>query len=152
MGAMNALDQQQSQPVCHSLESSTGGSSRPRSVFIKTYGCQMNVSDSELVTSILLEKGYTIASTDTAADVVLLNTCAIRDKAEAKIWGKLQLLKHEGKGKGHKQMVGLLGCMAGRLKDKLLTSGLVDVIAGALRLIPCVRAVRRSMRQDGASF
>jgi tRNA-2-methylthio-N6-dimethylallyladenosine synthase len=108
---------------------------RAQSVFIKTYGCQMNVSDTEVVSSILSSSGYKLTNSEDGADVVLLNTCAIRDKAEAKIWGKLQLLKHEQELKkkqkqGSRRVVGLLGCMAERLKDKLLDSGMVDVIAG----------------------
>ena len=68
---------------------------RPQSVFIRTYGCQMNASDSELVSSILTSNGYSLTPDEAEADVVLLNTCAIREKAEARIWGKLQLLKHQ---------------------------------------------------------
>jgi tRNA A37 methylthiotransferase MiaB len=157
----------------------------------------MNVSDSELVAGILTKHGFLLTDSEDNADVVLLNTCAIRDKAEAKIWGKLHLLHHRSKlaqarrtypGKQNAQrmpfsemaerdveslasgtrlgvtgvsavtdgtlkevdeaqsaagslhgwqrdhpVVGLLGCMAERLKDKLLESGLVDVVAGLPR-------------------
>ena len=125
-----------------------------RSVYIRTYGCQMNASDSELVCAILSSAGYRLTENEREADVVLLNTCAIRDKAEARIWGKLQLLKHQRQeharsaraagasadaGPGHR-VVGLLGCMAERLKDKLLDSGMVHVIAGAITC--CTRLSR----------
>ncbi|KAF1784976.1 Methylthiotransferase/radical SAM-type protein [Phytophthora cactorum] len=115
-----------------------------RSFFIETYGCQMNSADSEIVRAILLEGGYTPARTADAADVVLLNTCAVRDNAEAKIWNRLESLR-QVKAKllrlQHKevQTVGVLGCMAERLKKKLLESDkMVDLVVGpdAYRDIP----------------
>lgn len=124
---------------------------KPRSFFIQTYGCQMNVSDSELVVSILQDSGYRPAAEREDADVVLLNTCAIRDKAEARIWGQLQRLKYERDTQQRRQTVGLLGCMAERLKDKLLDGGMVDVIAGArTRTTGFDRqvAVRRQISRD----
>jgi tRNA-2-methylthio-N6-dimethylallyladenosine synthase len=62
-------------------------------VFVETYGCQMNVADSEVVSSLLQQHGYTFAPAAAAADVVLINTCAIRDNAEARIWGRLAQLR-----------------------------------------------------------
>ncbi|ETP52314.1 hypothetical protein F442_02620 [Phytophthora nicotianae P10297] len=117
---------------------------RRRSFFIETYGCQMNSADSEIVRAILLDNGYTPASTADAADVVLLNTCAVRDNAEAKIWNRLESLrqiKAKLLRRQHKevQTVGVLGCMAERLKKKLLESDkMVDLVVGpdAYRDIP----------------
>ncbi|CEG38912.1 cdk5 regulatory subunit-associated protein 1 [Plasmopara halstedii] len=114
------------------------------SFFIETYGCQMNQADSDIVRAILLKHGYTPACTPDDADVVLLNTCAIRDNAEAKIWNRLESLR-QLKAKlmrlQHKkvQTVGVLGCMAERLKKKLLESDkMVDLVVGpdAYRDIP----------------
>ena len=91
----------------------------------------MNQNDSDLVNSILRASGHTLAQTPEDADVVLLNTCAVRDKAEARIWGRLQLLQHARNEQGARhRVVGLLGCMAERLKDRLLDSGMVQLIAG----------------------
>ncbi|KAG7376077.1 CDK5 regulatory subunit associated protein 1 [Phytophthora pseudosyringae] len=117
---------------------------RLRSFFIETYGCQMNSADSEIVRAILLEDGYIPARAADAADVVLINTCAVRDNAEAKIWHRLEALR-QVKAKllrqKHKQVqtVGVLGCMAERLKKKLLESDkMVDLVVGpdAYRDIP----------------
>lgn len=111
--------------------SSKGTQPQP-TVFLKTYGCQMNVSDSELVASILRSSGYTFASTETNADVILLNTCAIRDGAEQKVWGRLRKIKSTVlKRQNQQPVIGILGCMAERLKDRLLESQLVQVVAGA---------------------
>ncbi|GMF34138.1 unnamed protein product [Phytophthora lilii] len=117
---------------------------RHRSFFIETYGCQMNSADSEIVRAILLEDGYTTAPSADAADVVLLNTCAVRDNAEAKIWNRLESLRQVKakllrKKQKEVQTVGVLGCMAERLKKKLLESDkMVDVVVGpdAYRDIP----------------
>ncbi|KAH7468452.1 hypothetical protein KRP22_012089 [Phytophthora ramorum] len=115
-----------------------------RSFFIETYGCQMNSADSEIVRAILLEGGYAPAAAADAADVVLINTCAVRDNAEAKIWNRLEQLRQvKAKLLRRKQKtvptVGVLGCMAERLKTKLLESDkMVDVVVGpdAYRDIP----------------
>ncbi|KAG1710376.1 hypothetical protein DVH05_017378 [Phytophthora capsici] len=117
---------------------------RQRSFFIETYGCQMNSADSEIVRAILLDGGYTPAATAEAADVVLINTCAVRDNAEAKIWNRLEALRQIKakllrKKQKDVQTVGVLGCMAERLKKKLLESDkMVDVVVGpdAYRDIP----------------
>ena len=119
---------------------------RGASFFIETRGCQMNVSDSEVVRSLMVGEGYGEAGSAAEADVVLLNTCAIRDKAEAKVWTRLRdlrgraphgvKLKH---GVPHKrQTVAVLGCMAERVKEGLFDGGLADVVAGpdAYRRLP----------------
>jgi MiaB/RimO family radical SAM methylthiotransferase len=128
----------------------------PRGTFhIKTYGCQMNVSDSDIVRAVLLENGYREATVDdtcstdnktskkkskiltpeSTADIILTNTCAIREKAEEKVW---QRLYHLRKNKGSHQIVGVLGCMAERLQTKLLEGNVADLVVGpdAYRELP----------------
>lgn len=108
---------------------STGASKK---VYIETYGCQMNFNDSEIVASILADKDYDTTDKMEDADVVFLNTCSIRDKAEQTVRHRLiqlKKLKH-GKGNRHKK-VGILGCMAERLKEQLLEEEqLVDMVVG----------------------
>src|SRR5471032_895602 len=81
------------------------------SVFIKTYGCQMNVRDSEQVARDLANRGYELAENEEGADVVLLNTCSVRDMAEQKAIGKMETLTGR-KNKHQHQVIGFLGCMA----------------------------------------
>lgn len=98
--------------------------------YIETYGCQMNFADSEIVNSILIESGMEAVQTAELADVVLLNTCAIRDNAESKVWNRLKELR--GLKKTNKGMtVGVLGCMAERIKEKVIErEHLVDLVVG----------------------
>jgi tRNA-2-methylthio-N6-dimethylallyladenosine synthase len=99
-------------------------------VYIESYGCQMNFADSEVVTSILIDKGYGTTSNIGEADTILLNTCAIRDNAEQKIRHRLQTFKAI-KAKNPKVVIGILGCMAERLKTQLIEEEkLVDLVAG----------------------
>ncbi|MHA8105763.1 tRNA (N6-isopentenyl adenosine(37)-C2)-methylthiotransferase MiaB [Aquirufa sp. 5-AUSEE-100C1] len=99
-------------------------------VYIESYGCQMNFADSEVVTSILIDKGYGTTSNIDEADTILLNTCAIRDNAENKIRHRLQTFKGL-KAKRPEITIGILGCMAERLKTKLIEEEkLVDLVAG----------------------
>ena len=97
---------------------------------IDTYGCQMNVADSELVESILLDQGYAKSDSINVADVIFVNTCAIRDHAEEKVHsqlGRYDLIKKEKPG----VIIGVLGCMAQSLKDDLLENKpYVDIILG----------------------
>jgi len=113
-------------------EGLAGGDPR-RTVYLETYGCQMNVSDSQIVLSILAEHGYSEVGDAAAADVVLLNTCAIRENAESKIWSRLGALRSmkTKRPRDSRPTVGVLGCMAERLKAKLLESDkLVDLVVG----------------------
>jgi tRNA-2-methylthio-N6-dimethylallyladenosine synthase len=106
--------------------------------YIETYGCQMNVADSEVVVSILSEHGFKLATDINDADLILINTCSIRDNAEQRVWSRLKTIKHLRK-KNKDMIVGLLGCMAERLKEKLLeTEQLVDIVVGpdAYRQLP----------------
>ena len=99
-----------------------------RAVYIETYGCQMNVGDSEVVLSILQKAGYHRTEKMEEADVILVNTCSIRDNAEQRVLGRLEVFRHGKKGRG--TVVGVLGCMAERLKEKLLENKAVDLVAG----------------------
>ena len=90
-------------------------------MYLETYGCQMNVADSETVLGILQAAGFVRAPAPSEAAVVLVNTCAIREGAEAKVWGRLRQLQRElGPSKSGRPVVGVLGCMAERLKGQLL--------------------------------
>lgn len=101
-----------------------------KKVYIETYGCQMNVADSEVVVSILSDKGYVHTSNIQEAELILINTCSIRDNAEQRIWGRLKAIGHLKK-KNPGIVIGLLGCMAERLKENVLEKEhLVDLIAG----------------------
>src|ERR1700759_3796196 len=82
------------------------------SVYIKTYGCQMNERDSEAVAAQLVAKGYTLAPSETTADVVLLNTCSVRDAAEQKAIGKMQNLAADVRKNRPDVVLGFMGCMA----------------------------------------
>ena len=103
--------------------------SKLRQVFIETYGCQMNVNDSEVVLSILQQSGYSLCNSIKEADLILINTCSIRDNAETRIWGRLDIFRLE-KLRRKGIIVGILGCMAERLKDELLKHPAVDIVAG----------------------
>ena len=109
-----------------------------RKVYIETYGCQMNVADSEVVISILTKAGYTHTEKIGDAGLILINTCSIRDNAEQRIWGRLRAINHLKKhNTGVK--IGLIGCMAERLKEQLLEKEqLVDIVVGpdAYRELP----------------
>ncbi len=102
-----------------------------KKLYIETYGCQMNVADSEVVASVLEMAGYSVAESIETADAILLNTCSIRDNAEQKIVSRLAYLSSlRKKRKGHNLIVGVIGCMAERLKDTLINEYEVDLVAG----------------------
>ncbi len=98
-----------------------------KQIFIETYGCQMNVNDSEVVLSILQNSGYSLCDAPESADLILINTCSIRENAEQKIWSRIEQLKHIKAKKAH---LGIIGCMAERLKEELLENGVVTLVAG----------------------
>lgn len=100
-----------------------------KKLFIETYGCQMNVADSEVVASVMKMAGYDVCHDIREADAVFLNTCSVRDNAEQKILNRLDTLNAERK-KGHKMILGVLGCMAERVKDNLLNNHHADLVAG----------------------
>ena len=100
-----------------------------KKLFIETYGCQMNVADSEVVASVMKMAGYEACDDIKDADAVFLNTCSVRDNAEQKIYNRLDTLDAERR-KGHKMIIGVLGCMAERVKDDLLQNHHADLVAG----------------------
>ena len=102
-----------------------------RQVYLETYGCQMNVSDSEIVAAVLREHGFGLTRNPEAADVVLLNTCAIRDNAEQKIRHRLDYFRAQKRKRIGNLKIGVLGCMAERLRERLLEQErLVDLVVG----------------------
>lgn len=98
-------------------------------VYIETYGCQMNVNDTEIISAVLAESGCSIVQDAKSADVVFLNTCSVRENAESRIYKRLDNLRHHKK-RNPSLIVGILGCMAERLKSKLLEDDFVSLIAG----------------------
>jgi tRNA-2-methylthio-N6-dimethylallyladenosine synthase len=100
-----------------------------KKVYVETYGCQMNVNDSEIVLGVLNASGFVPTDGPDDADVILLNTCAIRDNAERRIHERLFHLQHTKKLNSD-LVVGVLGCMAERLRTKLLETQLVDIVVG----------------------
>ena len=101
-----------------------------KKLFIETYGCQMNISDSEVVVSILEKEGYTISNTAKEADLIFVNTCSIRENAEKKVRNRIQEFKYL-KRKNPNLKVGILGCMAERLKETLLKEeDFIDMVVG----------------------
>lgn len=104
--------------------------SNGKKLFLESYGCQMNFSDSEIVASVLIKEGYTTTRNEDEADVVLLNTCSIRENAEQRVRNRLTEFKKRKENKPS-LIVGILGCMAERLKTNLLEEEkLVDLVAG----------------------
>ena len=98
--------------------------------YIESYGCAMNFSDSEIVASILNKEGYKLSKNPEEANLILINTCSIRDKAEQTVRNKLKNF-NSLKKQNNKLKVGLLGCMAERLKEKLLIEEkIVDLVVG----------------------
>ena len=115
-----------------------------RKVYIETYGCQMNVNDTEVIFSILAKAGYERTENREEADVLMANTCSVRDNAEQRIWGRID--QFYGQKRLREGVVtGIVGCMAERLKDKLLESGRVDFVAGpdTYRSLPSMLAAVR---------
>ena len=99
-------------------------------LYIETYGCQMNVADSEVVASVMEMAGYSVVDAIDNADAVLLNTCSIRDNAEQKIVSRLQAIAALRRKRGRSLVVGVIGCMAERVKDDLIANHGVDLVAG----------------------
>jgi tRNA-2-methylthio-N6-dimethylallyladenosine synthase len=109
------------------FKSATG--KETKKLFIETYGCQMNVADSEVVASVMQMAGYEPCGTLDEADAVFMNTCSIRDNAEQKILNRLEFFHALRKKRKH-LIVGVLGCMAERVKEDLIENHHVDLVAG----------------------
>lgn len=110
-------------------DSKSATESENKKLFIETYGCQMNVADSEVIASIMQMAGYSPCDSLDDADAVFLNTCSIRDNAEQKILNRLEFF-HALRKKRKKLIVGVLGCMAERVKNNLIDNYHVDLVAG----------------------
>jgi len=124
--------------ACETKVTTDVNTGRSRKLYIESYGCQMNFSDSEIVSSILFKEGFDTTSDLNQADVVFLNTCSIREKAEQTVRARLKQINALKKTRPG-MMVGVLGCMAERLKSKLLEEEkLVDMVVGpdAYRELP----------------
>uniref|UniRef100_A0A8C4TWR3 Mitochondrial tRNA methylthiotransferase CDK5RAP1 n=1 Tax=Falco tinnunculus TaxID=100819 RepID=A0A8C4TWR3_FALTI len=134
-------------------ESQPGSFPGTGKVYLETYGCQMNVNDTEIAWAILQKNGYTRTKELDEADVILLVTCSVREKAEQAIWNRLQHLKalKAQRQRGRLPLrIGILGCMAERLKEEILhREKLVDIVAGpdAYRDLPRLLAVAESGQQ-----
>lgn len=101
-----------------------------RKLYIETYGCQMNVADSEVVASVMDTAGYSVCDSIDDADAILLNTCSIRDNAEQKILSRLDYLSSLRRKRKGKLIIGVIGCMAERVKNELIERRGVDLVAG----------------------
>ena len=101
-----------------------------KKVRIETYGCQMNVADSEVVATMMEMAGYSLTEDDEMASAVLLNTCSIRDNAEQKIYGRISYWNSLRRKLGRHIIIGVIGCMAERLKEELINDYGVDLVAG----------------------
>lgn len=99
-------------------------------VYIETYGCQMNVADSEIIAAQMQLAGYQLTDQIDEADAVLINTCSVRDNAEQRIIHRLDNLNGQRRRSGHPQIVGVLGCMAERVRETLIQDHGVDLVAG----------------------
>ena len=108
-----------------------------KKVYIETYGCQMNVNDTEVIFAILEKAGYARTLEMEEADLIMANTCSVRDNAEQRIWGRIEQFNVQRK-KRPGTLVGIVGCMAERLKDALLETHKVDLVVGpdAYRSLP----------------
>ena len=104
--------------------------SKNKKLFIETYGCQMNIADSEVVASIMQMDGYDIVDDIQEADAIFINTCSIRDHAEQKVIQRLEYFNSLKKKNKKNLVVGVLGCMAERVKDELINNHNVDLVVG----------------------
>ena len=101
-----------------------------KKLYIETYGCQMNVADSELVASIMKMAGYEVCDNENEADTIFLNTCSIRENAENKVINRLDILHAMGKKRETPLIIGVLGCMAERVKDDLIQNHHANLVCG----------------------
>ncbi len=113
----------------NSLKVIKDGNNKEKRLFIETYGCQMNVADTEVVASIMQMDGYQITEKIEDADAIFVNTCSVRDNAEQKIYNRLQYFQSLRKKNKH-LIIGVLGCMAERVKDDLIDNHHVDLVVG----------------------
>ena len=112
------------------LQYNPGGGEYSKKLMIETYGCQMNVADSEVVATVMQMAGYGTTTTLDDADAIFINTCSVRDNAEQRIYGRLNTLNALRRQRRRRLIVGIIGCMAERLKDVLIKEHHVDLVAG----------------------
>lgn len=101
-----------------------------KKLYIETYGCQMNIVDSEVVAAVMKKRDYEIVDSHEDADAIFINTCSVRDNAEVRIWGRLRLFNSIKNKKKSTLIIGLIGCMAERIGEKMAQEGVVDLVAG----------------------
>ena len=118
-----------------------------RTVHIKSFGCQMNKLDTALVTSALKEAGFKLTDNEKDADVVLINTCSVREHAEQRVLSHLGHLKHIKKSKPE-MIVGVIGCMAQRLGAELLRRDEVDIVCGPSQIPKITELVTKTLREQ----
>ena len=107
-----------------------GGGEFSKKLYLETYGCQMNVADSEVVASVMQMAGYGTTDSLDSADAIFINTCSVRDNAEQRIISRLNTLNALRRKRQRRLIVGILGCMAERMKDELINNHGVDLVAG----------------------
>ena len=107
-----------------------GGGEFPKKLFLETYGCQMNVADSEVVASVMQMAGYGTTDNLECADAIFINTCSVRDNAEQRIFARLRTLNALRRKRANRLIIGIIGCMAERMKDELINNHGVDLVAG----------------------
>ena len=132
-GSEKVIDEQRQGEIFEFI----GNTSKAKRVYIESYGCQMNFNDSEIVAAILDQHGYQPTADLNQSDLILVNTCSIRDNAEQSIRKRLDIY-NKVKKSNPSVVVGILGCMAERLKDELLEEKAVDIVVGpdAYRSLP----------------
>ena len=102
----------------------------PKRLLLETYGCQMNVADSEVVATVMKMAGYETCETLDDADAIFINTCSVRDNAEQKIFSRLNQLNAYRLKRQRRLIIGIIGCMAERMKEVLINEHSVDLVAG----------------------
>ena len=108
----------------------SGGGEFSKKLFLETYGCQMNVADSEVVASVMQMAGYGTTDDLDSADAIFINTCSVRDNAEQRIFARLNTLNALRRKRQRRLIIGIIGCMAERMKDELINEHDVDIVAG----------------------
>ncbi|MCJ7778858.1 MAG: hypothetical protein MUP16_11165, partial [Sedimentisphaerales bacterium] len=117
-----------------------------KAVHVKSFGCQMNKLDTALVTSALKKAGFSLAESEKGADVILINTCSVREHAEQRALSHLGHLKHIKKSKPN-MVVGVIGCMAQRLGAELLEDKTVDIVCGPAQIPQIVELVTKALQE-----
>ena len=102
----------------------------PKRLMLETYGCQMNVADSEVVATVMKMAGYETCESIDEADAIFINTCSVRDNAEQRIFSRLNQLNAYRLKRQRRLIIGIIGCMAERMKEVLINEHGVDLVAG----------------------